>query len=40
MVQTPTLESQIRWELLTKDFILPDEPVDNINQPSMAAALT
>ncbi|MFM7441845.1 MAG: Uma2 family endonuclease, partial [Snowella sp.] len=40
MVQTPTLESQIRWELLPKDFILPDEPVDNINQPSLAAALT
>jgi Uma2 family endonuclease len=31
---------QITWEKLPDDFILPDDPVDNINQPSLAAALT
>lgn len=40
MVQTPTFPYQIHWEKLPNDFILPDEPVDNINQPSLAAALT
>ncbi|MDJ0737099.1 MAG: Uma2 family endonuclease [Nostocaceae cyanobacterium] len=31
---------QITWEKLPDDYILPDAPVDNINQPSLAAALT
>jgi Uma2 family endonuclease len=31
---------QITWELLPEDFILDDEPVDNVNQPPLAAALT
>lgn len=31
---------QITWEKLPDDFVLDDEPVDNINQPSLAAALT
>jgi len=31
---------KITWELLPEDFILDDEPVDNVNQPSLAAALT
>ena len=30
----------IRWELLPEDFVLPDDPVDNIAQPALAAALT
>ena len=30
----------IVWEKLPEDFILPDNPVDNINQPALAAALT
>ncbi|MCP2730413.1 Uma2 family endonuclease [Limnofasciculus baicalensis] len=30
----------ITWEKLPDDFILDDEPVDNINQPYLAAALT
>lgn len=30
----------VSWEKLPDDFLLPDEPVDNINQPSLAAALT
>lgn len=30
----------IAWEKLPDDFPLPDEPVNNINQPVIAAALT
>lgn len=30
----------ITWEPLPDDFVLPDPPVDNINQPALAAALT
>ena len=30
----------IAWKKLPDDFILPDDPVDNIHQPSIAAALT
>ena len=30
----------ITWEKLPDDFLLPDDPVDNINQPALAAALT
>ncbi|MGB3638926.1 MAG: Uma2 family endonuclease [Rivularia sp. (in: cyanobacteria)] len=30
----------ITWELLPEDFILDDEPVDNVNQPPIAAAVT
>lgn len=31
---------QIRWEKLPEDYNLPNDPVDNINQPSLATALT
>ena len=31
---------EISWELLPEDFILDDEPVDNVNQPPLAAALS
>lgn len=31
---------KITWELLPADFVLDDEPVDNVNQPPLAAALT
>jgi Uma2 family endonuclease len=31
---------RITWEKLPDDFVLPDDPVDNINQPTLAAALT
>jgi len=31
---------EIRWEKLPDDFVLPDDPVDNIAQPALAAALT
>jgi Putative restriction endonuclease len=30
----------IAWEKLPDDFVLPDDPVDNINQPLLAAALS
>ena len=35
-----TEKLKITWEKLPDDFILDDEPVDNINQPLLAAALT
>lgn len=35
-----TAHHEITWEKLPDDFVLEDEPVDNINQPSLAAALT
>ncbi|MBW4631913.1 MAG: Uma2 family endonuclease [Iphinoe sp. HA4291-MV1] len=31
---------EITWQKLPDDFVLDDEPVDNINQPLLAAALT
>ncbi|MEA5570867.1 Uma2 family endonuclease [Calothrix sp. UHCC 0171] len=34
--QTPI----VTWEKLPDDFILPDEPVENLQQPTIAAALT
>lgn len=37
---TSTASYQITWEKLPNDFVLDDEPVDNINQPPLAAALT
>ncbi len=30
----------VSWERLPDDYVLPDDPVDNINQPVLAAALT
>ncbi len=33
-------EPTISWEPLPTDFELPDDPVENIQQPSLAAALT
>ena len=38
--QKQTTNHQITWEKLPDDFILPDDPVDNINQPILAASLT
>lgn len=47
MVATPTRthprarsKLDIVWEKLPFDFVLPDDPVDNINQPPLAHALT
>ncbi len=30
----------VTWEPLPADFVLPDDPVENIQQPPLAAALT
>lgn len=38
IVLNPNLE--ITWEKLPEDYKLPNEPVDNINQPLLAAALS
>jgi Uma2 family endonuclease len=35
-----TARYEITWEKLPEDFVLDNEPVDNINQPLLAAALT
>lgn len=35
-----TRPQTIAWEKLPDDFKLPDDPVDNVNQPALAAALT
>lgn len=39
MISTAT-SYKVTWEKLPDDFVLDDEPVDNINQPPLAAALT
>jgi Uma2 family endonuclease len=33
-------EPTVTWEALPADFVLPDDPVENIQQPPLAAALT
>ncbi|NJN22331.1 MAG: Uma2 family endonuclease [Leptolyngbya sp. RL_3_1] len=35
-----TLPLKVRWEKLPEDYKLPNDPVDNITQPALAAALT
>ena len=30
----------VTWERLPDDYVLPDDPVDNVNQPALAASLT
>lgn len=37
---TTSTTHKITWEKLPDDFVLDDEPVDNINQPIIAASLT
>lgn len=37
---TPPQKYNVSWEKLPTDFVLPDDPVENINQPFLAAALT
>ncbi len=39
-VGSTSVQPVITWEKLPADFILPDDPVDNIHQPSIAASLT
>jgi Uma2 family endonuclease len=42
VLQVPSTRQSplVTWEALPEDFILPDDPVENIQQPSLAAALT
>jgi hypothetical protein len=43
LAQSPkplVIDRKITWEKLPQNFVLPDDPVDNINQPMLAAALT
>ncbi|MFB2833858.1 Uma2 family endonuclease [Floridanema evergladense] len=40
MLATSIAPFEITWEKLPDDFKLDDDPVDNINQPAIAAALT
>ncbi|MEB3336550.1 MAG: Uma2 family endonuclease [Leptolyngbyaceae bacterium] len=37
---SPTTEPSVTWEALPTDFVLPDDPVENLQQPTLAAALT
>lgn len=39
-ISRPPLKPPITWEALPADFVLPDDPVENIHQPTLAAALT
>jgi Uma2 family endonuclease len=36
----PLVAIEVGWEQLPDDYPIPDDPVDNINQPMLAAALT
>ena len=38
-ISSPQAKPTITWETLPANFILPDEPVENIQQPSLAAAV-
>ena len=41
VLQIPAkIEPIVTWEALPTDFVLPDDPVENIQQPPLAAALT
>lgn len=40
VIISPPQEYNVSWEKLPADFVLPDDPVENINQPFLAAALT
>ncbi len=39
-IPSPKTEPIVTWEALPADFVLPDDPVENIQQPSLAAALS
>ncbi|MEB3232922.1 MAG: hypothetical protein VKJ64_18085 [Leptolyngbyaceae bacterium] len=41
VLSTPPQSTQpiVTWEALPPDFVLPDDPVENIHQPPLAAAV-
>jgi hypothetical protein len=42
VLQIPSTKAEptVTWETLPADFVLPDDPVEHIQQPLLAAALT
>ncbi|WP_313657531.1 Uma2 family endonuclease [Planktothrix agardhii] len=42
VLETPDIKAKptITWEPLPANFVLPDDPVENVQQPALAAALT
>jgi Uma2 family endonuclease len=42
VLQVPSIKTKpvVTWEPLPANFVLPDDPVENIQQPALAAALT
>ena len=38
-IRTPISKPSISWPILPDDFVLPDDPVENTEQPTLAAAL-
>lgn len=40
VTQLTSGQPTVTWELLPPDYVLPDDPVENIQQPALAAALT
>ncbi|NEQ20897.1 MAG: hypothetical protein F6K28_17035 [Microcoleus sp. SIO2G3] len=42
VLEVPAIKTEptVTWEALPTDFVLPDDPVENIQQPLLAAALT
>ncbi|MCZ0901714.1 hypothetical protein ON021_17610, partial [Microcoleus sp. HI-ES] len=42
VLQSPSIKAKqtVTWEPLPANFVLPDDPVENTQQPSLAAALT
>jgi len=39
-IPSTNTEPTVTWEALPADYVLPDDPVENIQQPALAAALT
>ncbi len=42
VLEAPSIKAKltVTWEPLPANFVLPDDPVENIQQPSLAAGLT
>jgi len=42
VLQIPSSKTEptVTWQSLPADYVLPDDPVENIQQPPLAAALT
>lgn len=39
MVTVATATQRVTWEKLPEDYLLPDDPVDHIDQPALAVSL-